>query len=322
MRIMSRHLRRCASVLSSDRSVIVPRFRLNLLVDNPGTILTIFALVVGLLATAGYGAMSVAQYRAARVAFVTTAVFFAAIGIELGLVMAWPLGVKIAVAGCFGFAAAGALVYALHSVSLLDKPKVEQPARVPPDAPKPPQPLIIADCYETDYPSQYPTNGMMYALINPPIHGAPSSNATVAIVGGQPGQALTRPRKFARAARCDFSVHGDLPLFNVTLAFKLTSHEFFIEKAGGGYRGHSGKELGSNDASIHIRKIDVYPVSYTVYFENRSDLWVTIDPPPFASSISSLTTGDGYNVEVRRTNNIQLSVTPLMPDPGSEPSQQ
>jgi hypothetical protein len=88
--------------------------------DNPGAIFTVLALLVGLLATAGYGLMSVAQRKGARVAFCATAFFFAAIGVELGLVMAWPLPAKIIVAGCFGFAAAGALVYAFHSVSLLE----------------------------------------------------------------------------------------------------------------------------------------------------------------------------------------------------------
>src|ERR1700733_6138215 len=90
--------------------------------DNPGTIFGILVLLVGLLATAGYGLMSVAQYKGARIAFSATAFLFAAIGLELGLVMAWPLPAKIIVAGCFGFAAVGGLVYAFHSVSLLQKP--------------------------------------------------------------------------------------------------------------------------------------------------------------------------------------------------------
>src|ERR1700683_5185174 len=91
--------------------------------DNSTIIFTIFVLLVGLFATAGYGLMSVAQYRAARVALVLAAFFFAAIGVELGLVMALPLPAKIVVAGCFGFVAAGALVYVFSSISLLEKPK-------------------------------------------------------------------------------------------------------------------------------------------------------------------------------------------------------
>jgi primosomal protein N'' len=90
--------------------------------DSPGTLLTILVLLVGLFATAGYGLMSVAQYRAARGAFALTAFCLAAIGVELGLVMAWPLPAKILVAGCFGFLAAGGLVYSINSISLLDKP--------------------------------------------------------------------------------------------------------------------------------------------------------------------------------------------------------
>jgi len=281
-------------------------------VDNPGAIFGILGLLVGLLATAGYGLMSVAQYRAARVAFSATALFFSAIGIELGLVMAWPLSAKIIVAGCFGFAAAGALVYAFQSVSFLEKLKVETTPT--PTTPAKPESYIIADCFETDYPKEYPTNGMMYVMVKAGI------SAQLATMAGSPGQPLVRPQRFYRIARCDLSVHGDLPLFNVTMIFKLSINEFFVEKQDTGYRGRSGKFIETKEAPINIRKIDVYPASFTIYFEDRGGFWTTIDPPSFASSVSSLRSGGGYNVEVRRTNNLQLSIFPVMPDP--EPPKQ
>src|SRR5579875_1981499 len=92
------------------------------MLDTPGTILTIVTLVDGLLATAGYGLMSVGQYRAARVALGMAALCFTAIGLELGLANTWPLSMKMLVTGCFGLVAAGALVYAFYSIGLIEKP--------------------------------------------------------------------------------------------------------------------------------------------------------------------------------------------------------
>lgn len=89
--------------------------------DSPGVLLTILVLLASIFATAGYGLMSVAQRRAARVAFGLTAICFGIIGAELGLFMAWPLPLKILAAGCFGFVAAAGLVYAWHSIGLLEK---------------------------------------------------------------------------------------------------------------------------------------------------------------------------------------------------------
>jgi hypothetical protein len=278
--------------------------------DNSDTIIfAIFGLLVGLFATAGYGLMSAAQYRGARVAFGATALFFAAIGVELGLVMALPLPAKILIAGCFGFAAAGALVYAFHSVLLLEKPPTKAESKPQLEAPKA---YIIADCYN-DYLKTMPINGEVYALIKQ------GNSVVAAIVAGTPGQELNlsppKPRPdFSRAYRCDLSVKGDLPLFNVTLVFKMNINEFFYEKTAGGYSGHSGKFIESKPLSVSVRKLDVYPTSYSVYVVDQSGFWITIDPPYLANSVSSLRANEGYNIEVRRTNNIQLGPDVRPPD--------
>jgi hypothetical protein len=283
-------------------------------VDSPSTIIfTILGLLVGLLATAGYGLMSVAQYRGARIAFSGTALFFAAIGLELGLVMTWPLPAKIIVAGCFGFAAAGALVYAFHSVSLLQKPAIK--AQEPPSAAKPPAPYIIADCFEPQYPTEMPLNGSVFVILK----SADGSFIQPATLAGNPGGQISRPANslspIRTAYRCDLSAKGDTPLFNVFMTFKLNIDESFIEMTGSGFQAKSGKRLGTRELTVNVRKLDIYPTLYTIYILNHSNYFIPIDPPFLARSVSSLRTNEGYDIEVKPTNTIQISLVPMVEKP-------
>jgi hypothetical protein len=259
--------------------------------DNPIIILTVLVLLVGLFATAGYGLMSVAQHRGARVAFCTAAFLFAAIGIELGLVMTWPLSVQIVVAGLFAFAAAGTLVYVLNSVSVLQ------------NASKKPDAYIIADCYRSQYPNERPVNGDIYALIKDVPPPATPSIEIAAVPWAQSQQSA-----FSNIYRCDLSIKGDLPIFNVTLTFRFEIKEAHFE--GGGIS--SGNILGTKEMAVFIRKLDIYPMSpYSIYIEDRSGFWVSIIPIQAFSK--SGPRDAAIFIEVRPTTTTELGPIPKMP---------
>ena len=84
----------------------------------PESIFGMLVLAVGLFATAAYGMITVDR-KTARRCFYATAFFLIAIGIELGIVTSWPLGIKMLVAGSFAFVAIAGLTYVLNSTPFI-----------------------------------------------------------------------------------------------------------------------------------------------------------------------------------------------------------
>lgn len=128
-----------------------------------------------------------------------------------------------------------------------------------------PSAYILADCYMSAYPTERPQNGEMYALIVPPNAAEILTIAVVPWV--QPSRAT-----FENLYKCDLAVKGDLPIFNVTVTFKFVVREFFPDK------GTSGKTLATKEMAIFVRKIDVYPASFSVYMEDRAGYWTLVEP--------------------------------------------
>ena len=78
-----------------------------------GTIFTLLLFVVAFLGTGAYAVLSIADFRAARRGFWATASCFAAIGLVLGFMTAWPLPVRIAICATFMAVAGGGLIWVL-----------------------------------------------------------------------------------------------------------------------------------------------------------------------------------------------------------------
>lgn len=81
---------------------------------TPEIIFGLLVLAVGVFATAAYGMIPVDD-KAARGCFYATAFFLIAVGIELGIVTSWPLGIKMLAAGSVAFVAIAGLTYILNS---------------------------------------------------------------------------------------------------------------------------------------------------------------------------------------------------------------
>lgn len=81
---------------------------------TPEIIFGLLVLAVGVFATAAYGMIPVDD-KTARGCFYATAFFLIAVGIELGIVTSWPLGIKMLAAGSVAFVAIAGLTYVLNS---------------------------------------------------------------------------------------------------------------------------------------------------------------------------------------------------------------
>jgi hypothetical protein len=253
--------------------------------DNPGTIFAIFTLLVGLLATAGYGLMSVAQYKGARAAFYATAFFLFAIGVELGLVMAWPLYAKIFVAGCFGFVAAGALVYALHSVSLFEKSQATKKAPKETlaalESPKTLDNTISFACAWSKPPSHYREDKTLHIV---DFQGVPVSGVDFNRQSAGPMHFIRSSDPFTPSEhysnmwyRCDVTNHSSQPVRNLWTKFPVVYNA--VVSAENGTR--SGAMIAAGYARSPMLDLAAGETDY-FYFANASAVFVSVLPPSTA----------------------------------------
>jgi hypothetical protein len=86
--------------------------------ETAGLLVTILFFIAAFIGSAAYAVLSMSDFRAARRGFWATAISFAAIGLVLGIMTAWPLPVRMLIATAFAIVAAAGLVWVVDYLGL------------------------------------------------------------------------------------------------------------------------------------------------------------------------------------------------------------
>lgn len=256
--------------------------------------------------------MSVRQHTGARIAFWAAAFCLAAIGLELGLVMVWSLTARVMVAGCFGFIAFGGLVYALHSISLIDRT----------------QPSLLVDYFNDTLPRVGPPTGEIKALELLKDDDRFDAMSVTYIV--KPGEQIDwgrfRPEwsLIQPVYRCDVTAQTSTPIFDVELSVQLDVREAVEYKDGeqtevgsivmaqtGSKPLRSGTSIASRTVTYKIRRVDPN-APFTFFIGNRTPFFAIMKLVKTASA-SKLGSEERQTIQVNVSRPTEMSFSPAPP---------
>src|ERR1035437_9043657 len=93
--------------------------------EPAGIIFAVLLFMAAFLGSGAYAVLSMADFRAARGGFWTTAVSFTAIGLVLGIMTPWPLYVRVVVCAAFMAVSGGGLIWILDYLKVREALGIE-----------------------------------------------------------------------------------------------------------------------------------------------------------------------------------------------------